>query len=62
MKVAGSDSEGRNKVRMAMEKGDGDVEGRMEMEKEKGEWKGLRRRVHPRTRAGGGARKIRVPR
>ena len=32
MKIAGSDSEGRNKVRMAMEKGDGDgrMEGRME--------------------------------
>ena len=26
-----------------------------------GGWQGLRRRVHPRTRAGGGARKIRVP-
>ena len=38
LKVAGSDSEGRNKVRMAMKK-------------EKGGWKGLRRRVHPRTRA-----------
>jgi hypothetical protein len=30
LKVAGSDSEGRNKVRMAMEKGDGDGEGGME--------------------------------
>ena len=30
LKVAGSDSEDRNKVRMAMEKGDGDGEGRIE--------------------------------